>query len=105
MDGYFLTFFTQQNRTHEGVPLAEWLVARAREIGVRGATVIPGREGFGDDGRFHSDGFFDMEDRPIQVEMVLADAECDRLLAEIAARRLRIFYTRSRVEFGHTSGS
>lgn len=105
MDGYFLTFFTQRNRTHEGTPLAEWLVAQARAIGARGATVIPGQEGFGHDGRFHSDGFFDMEDRPLQVEVVLAEAACDRLLAGIAAQGLEIFYTRSRVEFGYTSGS
>lgn len=103
MDGYLLTFFTQQSRTHAGVPLADWLLTQAREIGARGATVIAASAGFGHDGRFHSDGFFDMDDRPLQVEMALSAAECDRLLARIAAEGLRIFYTRAPVAFGFTA--
>jgi PII-like signaling protein len=103
MDGYLVTFFTQQSRTHDGAPLTDWILEQAQALGVRGATVFPGREGFGHDGRFHSDSLFDMEDTPLQVVMALSPDECDRLFAAIAAHGHRVFYTKSRVEFGFTA--
>ena len=41
MNGYQITFFTQQDRRHRGKPMADWLVVLAGELGLRGATVIP----------------------------------------------------------------
>ena len=69
MQGYYVTFFTQQSRTHGDVPVARWLIEEARKLGVRGATLFSGKEGFGHDGRFHSDSYFDLEDQPLQVGM------------------------------------
>ncbi len=103
MDGYLVTFFTQQNRAHDGTPLAEWILERARALGVRGATVFSGREGFGHDGRFHSDSLFDMEDKPLQVVMALTPEESERLLAAIAEAGERVFYTKAQVSFGFTT--
>jgi hypothetical protein len=37
MDGYMLTFFTQQDRRRHGTPLADWLVELAAELGLGGA--------------------------------------------------------------------
>jgi PII-like signaling protein len=103
MKGYKVSFFTQQNRQHRGMPLANWIVEEAKKLGVRGATLIPGREGFGHDGRFHSDSLFGFEDSPLQVVLVLTDDECARLFALIEENQLRIFYTKCQAEFGHTS--
>lgn len=103
MDGYLVMFFTQRSRTHDGAPLADWILEQARALGVRGATVFAGREGFGHDGRFHSDSLFDMEDSPLQVVMAMSAEESERLFAAIAAHGHRIFYTKSRVEFGFTA--
>ncbi|AMK11710.1 DUF190 domain-containing protein [Pseudodesulfovibrio indicus] len=103
MQGYFITFFTQQSREHEGMPIATWIVEAARAIGVRGATLFSGREGFGHDGRFHSDNFFDLDDPPVQVALALTGEECDALLTRCAESNLRVFYTRSEIEFGFTS--
>lgn len=52
MNGYQITFFTQQDRQHAGKPLADWLMHLAAEMGLRGATLIPGSEGMGHDKRF-----------------------------------------------------
>ncbi|MFW5501513.1 MULTISPECIES: DUF190 domain-containing protein [unclassified Maridesulfovibrio] len=103
MHGYLITFFTQKNREQDGMPLADWIVEEARKIGVRGATLFSGQEGFGHDGRFHSDNYFDFEDKPQLVTMALTQDECDCLLSCLQANQLRIFYTKSRVEFGFTS--
>ena len=103
MQGYLITFFTQESREHEGMPVANWIVEAARGIGARGATLFSGREGFGHDGRFHSDNFFDLEDTPVQVALALSEDECDALLARCAKSGLRVFYTKSAIEFGFTS--
>lgn len=36
MEGYLVTFFTQQNREYEGVSLARWIVDEARKLGAAG---------------------------------------------------------------------
>jgi PII-like signaling protein len=103
MDGYLVTFFTQQSREHNGTSVADWLLGQARELGVRGATLFSGQEGFGHDGRFHSENLFDLEDPPLQVVIALTPAESDQLFSRIEENGLCIFYTKSRVEFGFTS--
>ncbi|WP_421899851.1 DUF190 domain-containing protein [Maridesulfovibrio sp.] len=103
MQGYLITFFTQQNREQDGIPLADWLVEEAHKIGVRGATLFSGKEGFGHDGRFHSDNYFDFDDKPQLVTMALTEDECEKLLSHLKSKCLRIFYTKSKAEFGFTS--
>jgi len=103
MQGYFITFFTQQNRSHEGVPVAKWIIDQARQLGVGGATLFSGTEGFGHDGRSHSGNLFDLEDTPVQVAMALSSLDCDRLMERLRVSGLRVFFTKSRIEFGFTT--
>jgi PII-like signaling protein len=99
-----LTFFTQQDRRHAGKPLAEWLVAQAGELGLRGATLIPASEGLGHDHRVHSARFFELADQPVSVVMAVNAEECDRLFARLQAEGVRLFYVKSAVEFGTLGG-
>lgn len=103
MKGYIVSFFTQQNRMHEGVSVANWIVEKAKQLGIRGATLLSGQEGFGHDGRFHSESIFDLEDRPMQVILVLTPDECDQLFASIKDSHISIFFTKTATEFGNTS--
>ena len=103
MDGYIVTLFTQQNREHDGVSVASWIVETAKQLGFRGATLLSGQEGFGHDGRFHSQGLFDLEDPPLQVVLVLTHDECERLFAAIKEKQLSVFFTKTVTEFGITS--
>ena len=100
MHGYQITFFTQQDRRHEGRPLADWLVERARALGVRGATALLAAEGFGHDRRFHSARFFELADQPVEVTMVASVEETERLFDHLRAHRVHVFYARTPVEFG-----
>ncbi len=102
MEGYLVTFFTQQKRKYQGVSLAKWIVREARKLGVRGATLFSGNEGFGHDGRFHSGDYFDHEDQPLQVAMALTRDECDRLMACLEENKIRVFFTKSEITFGYT---
>ena len=102
MEGYLVTFFTQENREYNKTSLANWIIEEAKNIGVRGATLFSGQEGFGHDGRFHSGNYFDLEDRPQQVVLALTYDECDRLFQGIKENKLRMLYTKVRAEFGYT---
>jgi PII-like signaling protein len=105
MKGYIVTFFTQQNREHDGVSVANWIVETAKQLGIRGATLLSGQEGFGHDGRFHSESIFDLEDRPLQVILVLTNDECERLFAAVKKKQLVVFFTKRATEFGVSSDS
>lgn len=100
MQGQQLTFFTQQDRLQGHEPLAQWLLAQAQQLGIRGATLNGSLQGLGHDGQLHALTMFDAGDQPVQVTMVVTDDECDRLFAHLQARHVQVFYMRNRVEFG-----
>ncbi|WP_419787361.1 DUF190 domain-containing protein [Pseudodesulfovibrio sp.] len=102
MKGYLVIFFTQRSRTHEGIPVSRWIIEAAKELGARGATLLTGSEGLGHDGRLHMDNYFDLEDAPEQITMALTAEECNKLLHLLKDSNLRVFYTRSEIEFGFT---
>jgi PII-like signaling protein len=100
MKGYQITFFTQEDRRHDGKPLADWLVRLARDMGLHGATLIPASEGFGHGGRVHSAHFFELADRPLEVVMAVTADEADALFGRLRAEGVEIFYVKTEVEFG-----
>lgn len=100
MNGYQITFFTQQDRHHSGQPLAGWLVRLAAELGLRGATLIPASEGMGHDRRVHSAGFFELADQPLAVLMAVSAEEADRLFQRLRTEDIRLFYVKIPAEFG-----
>lgn len=100
MQGYQLTFFTQQGRRHGHTPLCDWLLALARDCGLHGATVVGAAKGFGHTGQMHSATFFDLADQPQLVIMTATAEQSDALLARIRAENLHLFYLRSPADFG-----
>ncbi|AYC32875.1 DUF190 domain-containing protein [Pseudomonas cavernae] len=105
MKGYQVTFYTQQNRRHAGKMLADWVVGLAKELGLGGATLVSGIEGFGHDGRFHSHHFFEMADQPMLIVLALTEGECARLFQRLEAEGLSLFYVKVAAEFGLLEGS
>jgi len=70
-EGHLLRIFIGENDKHEGRPLYEWIVLRAREHGLAGATVLRGLEGFGASSRLHTAKLLRLSaDLPIVVEIV-----------------------------------
>jgi uncharacterized protein len=105
MNGYQISFFTQQNRRHQGKPLADWLLHLARDLKLRGATIIPGTEGFGHHGRIHSAHFFELADQPLEILIAATEAEAERLFERLRAENVQLFYVKSPVEFGTIGGA
>ncbi|MDE1942305.1 MAG: DUF190 domain-containing protein [Betaproteobacteria bacterium] len=100
MKGYQITFFTEQDRQHKHVPLAEWLMLTARELGLRGATRQAASEGFGRHGRLHSAHFFELGDQPQEVMLAVTEEEAERLFARLKEEGVHLFYVKTPVEFG-----
>ena len=70
-DGHLLRIFIGESDRHDGRPLYEWIVLRAREQGLAGATVLRGIEGFGAHSHLHTAKILRLsEDLPIVLEFV-----------------------------------
>jgi uncharacterized protein len=102
MDGFQLTFFTQQDRRHGSQPLAHWLLEEARDLGIRGATMIPAAEGFGHGGKIRSAHFFELTEQPIELTMAVTGEEADRIFSRLDKEQVNIFYVKIPIEFGMT---
>lgn len=70
-EGYLLRIIIGESDRHEGRPLYEWIVLRAREAGVAGATVLRGMMGYGAHSRIRTASILRLsEDLPVVIEMV-----------------------------------
>ncbi len=70
-DGMLLRIFIGESDRHGGRPLFEWIVKKAREHHMAGATVLRGMEGFGAHSRMHSAKILRLsQDLPIVIELV-----------------------------------
>jgi len=69
--GHLLRIFIGESDKYDGKPLYEWIVQKARENGIAGATILRGIEGFGAHSRIHTSKILRLsEDLPIVVEIV-----------------------------------
>ena len=100
MKGFLVIFFTQQNRRHRGKMLGEWLVDLAKEMGLRGATLATGIEGFGHSGKLHSSHFFELADQPTEIRMAITEDESEQLFKRLELEDISLFYIKTPVELG-----
>jgi PII-like signaling protein len=102
MQGFELTFFTQQDRRHHGKSLAHWLVEEARAMGIGGATLFAASEGYGHHRRIHSVHFIELSDQPLEVVMAVTAKDAERVFAMLEREKIKLFYCKTAVEFGTT---
>lgn len=100
MNGFLLTFYTEQNKRHGHRTICEWLLHEVKELGIHGATVISGSEGIGHAGARHAAHMLKLTDQPVQIIIAATDDEAQRLLDVVKAAHAHVFYTRSPVEYG-----
>ena len=103
MQGFQITFFTQQDRRHGHTPLAEWLLLEAQKLGLRGGTLVAAAEGFGHHGKLHSAHFFELADQPLEVTLAASAADTERLFQRLRAQQIDVFYVKTPIEFGMSS--
>src|SRR5207302_4231745 len=83
-EGYLLRIFIGESDRHDGKLLYEWIVLKAREEGLAGATVMRCMMGFGAHSRLHT---FKIErlsqDLPIIIEIVDTREKLEKFLSLI----------------------
>lgn len=104
MKGYQITFFTQQDHRHHNKPVAEWLMLKARDLGIRGVTVVAASEGYGQHRRIHSAHFFELADQPQEIVMAVSEEEAQRLFEFLEKEGVHLLYVKAPVEFGVLGG-
>lgn len=106
MTGTFLKFYAQEHRRYHGILLYEWLLERARKMGIHGGTALRAIAGFGRHGVLHEQHFFELAgDVPIEVEFVVSDTEAESLLNLVKEEKIQAFYLKMPVEYGLLNGS
>ena len=100
MKGYMVVFFTQQNRRYQGKMLGDWIVDVAKEMGLRGATLCTGIEGFGHTGKLHSSHFFELADQPTEIRLAITEDEAERLFKRLDSEEISVFFTKTPIEMG-----
>ena len=69
--GHRLRIFISENDKYERKPLYEWIVRKAKEHNLAGATVIRGIEGYGAGSRIHTGKILLLSDNlPVIIEIV-----------------------------------
>jgi PII-like signaling protein len=80
-DGCLLRIFIGESDRHEGKLLYEWIVLKAREMGLAGATVLRGIMGFGAHSRLHTFRILRLsEDLPVVIEIVDTREKIEKFL-------------------------
>jgi PII-like signaling protein len=100
MNGYQLTFYSEQNKRHGHRTVCEWLLDKVRELGIGGASVINCAEGIGHAGAHHAAHALKLADQPVQIILAVTEEEAERLLALVRAENVHVFYVRTPIEFG-----
>ena len=81
-EALLLRIFIGERDRHDGRPLYEAIVLRAREMGLAGATVLRGPMGYGRSSRLHTAKILRLsEDLPLLIEIVDAEARINDFLA------------------------
>lgn len=80
-DAVLLRIFLGEDDRHDGQPLYEAIVLKAREMGLAGATVLRGPMGFGHSSHLHTTKILRLsQDLPIVIEIVDTRERIDAFL-------------------------
>jgi PII-like signaling protein len=100
MKGSQLTLFADNQSHRMGHrTIVEWILDETKRAGIEGATVIEVSESIDALGKYHAARFFELVDQPVVVTVASEDARINALLDVLRQARVRLFYTRSPVEY------
>lgn len=103
MKGVHLRFFVHEGERHGRELLFEWLLNAAKHAGMTGGSVFRAVAGYGRHGVLHEEKFFELAGNlPDQVVFLTSRELAERLVAQVAAERLKLVYSISETEIGVT---
>lgn len=94
MQAVALRFYVHETRRHKRVLLFEWLLERAKEMGIHGGSAFTTVAGFGRHGVIHEQHLFDFATAlPVMVEFIVSEQEADALVTMVRAENIHTFCT------------
>jgi len=104
--GTLLRFYVHENRKHHQILLYEWLLEKARKMGIHGGSAFRAIAGYGRHGVLHEEHFFELAgDLAVEIDFAVSDDEAQQLLTLLENERVSIFYVRIPIEFGTVAGN
>lgn len=83
-EGLLLRIFVGESDKYKGTSLYEWIVVKAKEEGMAGATAFRGLMGFGANSRIHTSKILRLSlDLPVVVEIVDTPGKIEHFLSVI----------------------
>ena len=100
--GVLLRIFVLEGQRHHNELLYDWLLRRAREMGITGGAAFREIAGYGRHERLHEQFFFELAgDLPVEVVFAMTQSDSQKFLDLLAREKLSLFYISSACEFGH----
>lgn len=107
-DAVLLRLFIGESDEHQGRPLYEAIVFKARELGLAGATVLRGSMGYGGSSRMHTTKILRLsDDLPLVVEVIDTEQKIKKLIEEAGPMLGSCLVTLEKaivVRYGHNEG-
>ena len=101
MKGYSLRFYMHENQKHRGELLYEWVLEKAKKVGVHGGSVFKTIAGYGRHGVMQEQHFFELAGQmTVLVEFIVDDGEAAKLLDIVHEDGAPLFWVKFPVEFG-----
>jgi PII-like signaling protein len=105
MKGTYLKFYVHEHHRHHGILLYEWLLERAKKLGIHGGSAFRAIAGFGRHGILHEDHFFELAGNlTVEIVFMVSDEEANQLLELIGQEKVHVFYVRMPAEYGVLNG-
>ncbi len=98
--GVLLSFYCHTRARHDGVLLFEWLLERAKKMGIAGGSAFRAVCGFGRHGVLREEQFFELaDDLAVKVEFLLDEAQAQALLAVVRESGVDAVYAMTSASF------
>jgi uncharacterized protein len=105
MKGNLVRFYMHENRKHGHILLYEWLLERAKGLGIHGGSAFRAIAGFGSHGKLHEQHFFELAgDLTVQVDFLVGNEDAERLLSLFRNENIHVTYARLEAEVGVIEG-
>jgi len=96
-----LTFFVSEKQHHAGMPLYDWLLEKAKTLGIPGGSAFRAIAGYGRHGKLHEETFFELAgEMAVKVEFIVDEQYAEKFLDMLHAENQKIFYVRYTVQAG-----
>ena len=96
-----LTFYVTEKQHHAGMPLYDWLLEKAKTLGIPGGSAFRAIAGYGRHGKLHEETFFELAgEMAVKVEFIVDEQYAEKFLDVLHAENQKIFYVRYAVQSG-----